>query len=228
MRRDRYPDGIAQRQFFRIFLCDALGHIHHPRHGHGPIEGIAKRHGNGGLNRHIFRMGKAADIAHHIDGCFPTHALIFFTKTVRGHGHAAHFIDTAAAIAAVQRPQQAALVKHQPHISHIVAFGQAGHHRFRIGHLRHPFGVHEAGDFDAAGPCVHHLFDQGDFRLGGHKLRLVLQAIARAHFHHFNGTMHDQTMKLSPQPHRALALGLSNTKPVSNLSSFQSMRAPLR
>ena len=55
----------------------------------------------------------------------------------------------------------------------------AGQHRGGIGHLRHPFRADEAGDLDVRQAGLLQPLHQLDLVGGGHRLRLVLQAVAR-------------------------------------------------
>src|SRR5690349_13222964 len=62
-----------------------------------------------------------------------------------------------------------------------------------VGHLRHPLGADEAGDLDLLQARILQALDEAQLDLGGHRLLLVLQAVARADVDdlHAGGVVHD-------------------------------------
>lgn len=68
----------------------------------------------------------------------------------------------------------------------------------------------------------------GELASGAPEIELDTRAglVARGHAGLIDAFVH--TIKLSPQPHAPLALGLSNTKPAAKSSSHQSITLPTR
>jgi hypothetical protein len=79
-----------------------------------------------------------------------------------------------------ERGLEALHVGRQHRVAHAGLALDARHHLGGVGHLRHPLGRHEAGDLDLLQAGVLQAVHQRDLDRGGHRLLLVLQAVARA------------------------------------------------
>jgi hypothetical protein len=82
-----------------------------------------------------------------------------------------------------QRGFQSLGVGHQHTVAHTGLSMDAGHDFCVVGHLRHPLGTHETGDFNFAQPRGLQAVYELNLVGRGHGLLLVLQAVARANVH---------------------------------------------
>ena len=104
---------------------------------------------------------------------------------------------------AQQRRLKALQVGRQHRIAHAGLARDAGHHLGVVRHLRHPLGADKAGDLDlfqAGGLQAVHQFDLDG---GGHRLLLVLQAVARADFDQFDAGRGNSCACFSDRPMRS-------------------------
>jgi hypothetical protein len=81
-----------------------------------------------------------------------------------------------------ERRHQALEVGRQHRMANARRSRDAGHHDRVVGHLRHPLRADVAGDLDLAAAGGLQAGDQFDLVSGAHRLRFVLQPVARAHF----------------------------------------------
>ncbi len=76
-------------------------------------------------------------------------------------------------------------VGHQSGKRHACKFAESGRHIFRVRHLRHPFGMDEAGGLNIGNARLDQLFDQRELVSRGHGFRFILQSVASRYIDNF-------------------------------------------
>ncbi len=101
-----------------------------------------------------------------------------------------------------QRRLEALHVRHQHAVAHARFASDAAHDLRVVGHLRHPLRADVAGDLDLGQPRVLQAMNQVDLGLRGHRLTLVLQAVAWADVDEgdVGGEGHGRSMSLRDSP----------------------------
>ena len=129
---------------------------------------------------HAIALGQASGLLQELQGFGHAAIQIFAVKRFACGNHEFHVANPRG-----QSPVVTLQVGHQSGKRHARKFAESGRHIFRVRHLRHPFGMDEAGRLNIGNARVDQLFDERELVLRGHEFRFVLQSVASRYVDNF-------------------------------------------
>src|SRR5690606_22867756 len=150
-------------------------HLDHLGDGGGALPGVAEAHRHVRAHPHPVVEGPPDHRLEHLELALQGAVQVLGGERLGGAGEHRDLRD-----APLQRPVQAALVRHQHRVADAGPAFQPVQQLLGVGELGHPLGVDEAGRLDHPVPGVREPVDELRLHLDGHDRRLVLQAVAGA------------------------------------------------